>query len=345
MAKIKSKSLFSKADLETVSNINEVTIFNAVTDEAINGLLQEQISLNYTPKYYNVKDTSEVVGAIIEKIDSLQIIPTNMVSTAQVYDGGDYLDLNLRLRITDTIGDGAPMKAATLLGQWGSPWDHKLRSWDTTQIYVEDKINNSSGGSRLTGDSPHAIRNSNKKGSDRKRTNRNGADVDKWGAINWNKKLGDAKNAVTDGNAGEAFTEFLGLLTDVKLSVAIGDWFFARGNMILKSVNQTFSREQGPSGPLYVDFDIGLESITVLTKRNILELFPLVQKSGDDNIIARSYAQLDVSNERFTGIKEVADNTPTGKTNTDAAKEALAKALKEENPAAKVLAAKKIAGL
>jgi hypothetical protein len=347
------KSLFNKQDLQTVSNVNEVTIFNAVTDEAVNGLMQESINLSFSPKYYNVKEVSETVGNIIEKIDSLQVIPTNMVSTAQIYDGGDYLDLNIKLRITDTTGDGSPMKAATLFGQWASPWDHKLRAWDTTQIYVEDKINNSLGNSRLTGESPHAIRESQQKGSTRKRSelgnnsspNQKGTTVDKWGATTWDKKLGDAASHITDGNAGEAFTEFLSLLTDVKLSVAIGDWFFARGNMILKSVNQSFSMEQGPAGPLFVDFDIGLESITVLTKRNILELFPLVQKSGDNDIIARSYAQLSVSGERFTGIKQVADNTPIGDINSEAAKAALENQKKKTGVDSQVTAVRNLAGL
>ena len=305
------KSLFDRKSMEDASNIHEVTIFNAVTDEAINGLLQEQISLSFTPKYYNVKEVSETIGGIIEKIDSTQILPTNMVSTAQIFDGGDYLDLNVKLRITDTTGDGAPMKAATLLGQWGSPWDQKLRSWDTTQIYLEDKINSISNTSRLTGESPHAIRASKDKDSNRTRSDRNGANVDKWGAVNWSEKLADATRHARDGNFGEAATEFLGLLTDVKLSVAIGDWFFARGNMVLKSVTQSFSREQGPAGPLYIDLDINMQSLTVLTKRNVLELYPLVQKSGDDDIIARSYAQLKVAGTRFGAPPEAADKEPT----------------------------------
>ena len=298
--------------LEKASNLNEVTIFNAVTDEAVNGLMQESLSLSFNPNYFNVKDISDTVGGIIQKIDDLQIIPTNLISTAQIYKDGDYLDLGIKLRITDSTGNGTPMKAATLLGQWGSPWDHKLRSWDTTQIYVEDKINNNSKKSRLTGNAPHAIRNGKEAGSPRRKANVNGANVDKWGAVNWSDKLSNAVTHVTDGDSGEAFTELLGLITDVKLSVAIGDWFFARGNMILKSVTQTFSSEQGPAGPLYVDLDINLQSITVLTKRNVLDLYPLVQKSNEDDTISRSYAQLSLLESRFSKIGPVSDaETPS----------------------------------
>jgi hypothetical protein len=290
-----SNSNFRKTDLETVSNIHEVTIFNAITDEAINGLMQENLSLNFSGSYSNIKDyAGDLVGTTIQKIDAFQLIPTNNVSTAQIYDGGDYLDLSIKLRMTDSTGDGTPLKAAALLGQWVSPWHHKWDQWDTTQVYIEDKINRSSNKSRLTGESPHAIRKSANEGAER---TKNKEGKDKLGATNAGGKYKDSGKSLLDGNSGQALTELLSLVTDVKLTVMIGDWFLARGNMILKNVTQTFSQEQGPAGPMYIDFDIQLQSLTILTKRNVIELFPLVAKNTGSGPF-KSYATIQVSQDR-----------------------------------------------
>lgn len=293
MASIKSN--FTKADLGTVSNIHEVTIFNAITDEAINGLMQESISLTYTGSYSNVKDyTGDVIGGLVSTLDQFQLIPTNNVSTAQIYSGGDYLDLSVKLRITDSTGNGTPMKAAVLFGQWVSPWNSKWDQWDTSQVYIEDKINNTGKKSRLTGDSPHALRRSDERNAEILKDKKGRA---KGGATNAGGKLKDAMKSAANGDIGDAATEVLALMTDVKLTVMIGDWFLARGNMILKSVTQTFSQEQGPAGPSYIDFDITMQSLTILTKKNVLNLFPLVAKQEDSGSI-KSYATVTVSQAR-----------------------------------------------
>lgn len=293
MAEIKSN--FTKADLSTVSNIHEVTIFNAITDEAINGLMQDNISLTYTGTYSNIKDyTGNLVGGTISGIDSFQLIPTNMVSTAQIYSGGDYLDLAVKLRITDSTGDGTPMKAAVLFGQWVSPWNSKSDQWDTSQVYIEDKINNNTTKSRLTGDSPHSIRRSAERNA---AVTKNKEGKSLAGATNAKDKAIASAISAVNGDTGQAATELLSLITDVKLTVMIGDWFLARGNMILKNVTQTFSQEQGPAGPMYIDFDITMQSLTILTKKNVLDLFPLVSKSSDDGLI-KSYAKITVAQDR-----------------------------------------------
>jgi hypothetical protein len=278
MAGIKRTTLFNASDIQQAGKYHEITLFNATTDEAVSGIFSGSLSFNWAAKFSELENAMPNTGSVAKFLQDTGFVPTGNFHTNKLYENGDYLNYSINLRINDTYGDGAPMKAAMILARWTAPFDWWGTKFDTTGQYTEDAIYKNDG-SKSVSKSNGVVKNNF--------TNKD------FSAISLPKKLTSIVNAETIANK---LTETLGLITDMKIDVIIGDWFSAKGNMIIESVSQTFSKEQGPSGPLYCDFNINVSSMNIMTKKQISELFPLIEANQETN----SKEKISISNSRYT---------------------------------------------
>ena len=225
------------------------------------------------------------IGGKIESLEGSGFLAGGNFATSKIYEGGEYLSYSINLRVNDTYGDGAPMKAALILGRWTSTFDWIGTSFDTTGIHIEDMMGRNSTAKTQKGLGLAKVGD--------KGTSKKFSDTDAL------SKIGSIAGEIKNGTIAGAGIEALGLLTDMKLDVYIGDWFAGRGNMIMESVSQTFSTHHGPAGPLYCDFVISLSSINIMTKNQVSKLFPLLTVEGDGNPVS-SGQTMTVKNSRYS---------------------------------------------
>ena len=278
-----NKGLFNNSSIEKAGELNKVTIFNSITNESVTGQSTAALSFTWTAKFKDLKSVMPTVGGAIQEMEDKGLLAGGNFATSKIYEGGEYLSYSINLRVNDTYGDGAPMKAALVLGRWTTSFDWIGTSFDTTGIQIEDMIGRPSGTKSLNSGVLSKGKGQSKKFSDTDA-------VSKIASI--------AKEALGGGSFAKAGINALGLLTDMKLDVFIGDWFHGDGNMVMESVSQTFSTHHGPAGPLFCDFVINLSSINIMTKNQVSKLFPLLKVSSDGKVIS-SAQSIEVKKTRY----------------------------------------------
>jgi hypothetical protein len=247
MAKI-SQSLFDSTSRTLgAEKYYKVIIKRPSTEEYIEGYMQEGLSLDFSPEYTTLGAAIPLLGTVAGKMEALSILESPLMfggaHTQKMYNGSSHLGISLKLKVVDETGNGLPIEYARILASWCQPLD-----FDAFKTDLSDKIG--------------TVTKSLKQATDA------GKNV----IENYKNKTA-MSNIIADLESdASAALNTLTSLTRMALKVKIGD-FFESKNFVMTSLSQNFSYEQGLSGPLWIDFDIKLETLKVVTASEIKTYF------------------------------------------------------------------------
>lgn len=247
MAKIES-SMFDKGSRAAgAEQYYKVQLSRASTNETVQGYVQEGIALDFNPEYTTLGAAIPLLGTVAGKIDALSILESPLMfdgaHTQKMYNGSSHLGISLKLKVVDETGNGLPVEYARILASWCQPLDFDAFKEDATEKFdtVSKALNQ--------------VEATAKKAIDDYQNDTSLPNV-----------IANAESGLTQ--AGNSLTS----LSRMAIKVKIGD-FFEGKEFVMTGLNQQFSYEQGIAGPLWVDFDIKLESLRVITASEIKNYF------------------------------------------------------------------------
>ncbi len=208
---------------------------------AIEGNLQAGIDISYDPQYTAAGDIISLPG--VSKLEQFAAVSTggqlfDGLTTHKQYTGASYINISLALKILDVEGNGLPLNYAKILGSLCQPKK-------VSDEQIKSAINN---GAELLSDGIKKAKSILEKYYN--------SDENERGNIT--SEIYEKSKNVADGLTKKAITN----LKDRIVTLEISD-YLSFDDMVIESVAQSFSYEQGFAGPLYADFTISLSSAAV----------------------------------------------------------------------------------